>query len=237
MTRDEVLERDAVLDERAFYLQRAFRALLDAFAHPGEVEELNGSAVGAEADAQAAGLFPSTIVVVDVLLDAATTVAVAGEGAAACERVLTRRTHVLTAAADEAAYAVVPLDVTGDEARAFVCSLTPGTLLDPHLGATCVVECATLLGRDAAGAQTGSAAGAQQVCTCGLSGPGIATTASFSCDRVDVLEARATRADEFPCGIDIVLVDKAGHVVAVPRTSAVTLDAGQDGKGATSWDM
>ena len=237
MTRDEVLERDAVLDERAFYLQRAFRALLDAFAHPGEVEELCGPEAGVEADALAAGLFPSTMIVVDVLLDAATTVAVAGADAAACERVLTRRTHVLTAAADKAAYAVVPLDVADAEASAFVRALTPGTLLDPHLGATCIVECATLLGRDATGAQTGSAAGAGQVCACELTGPGIATTTTFSCDRRDVLEARVARADEFPCGIDIVFVDKAGHVVAVPRTSAVTLEAAGDEKGVPSWDM
>ena len=239
MTRDDVLERDAVLDERAFCLQQAFRALLDAMARPGEVAELPAATATAEADARAAGLFSATVTVADVLLDAATSVAVAGERGSDAERVLSRRAHVLSAAADDAPYAILPLDVDGAEACAFVSCLTSGTLVDPHLGATCVVECGTLLGTDAAGARTGSVSGAQHAGLWELSGPGIKDTARFACDRGEALQARIERADEFPCGIDLVLVDRASHVVAVPRSSAlrpVSEDASEQ-RGENSWAM
>ena len=238
MTQHDVLERDSVLDARAFYLQKAFRALLEAMSRPGELVELPEADDAARADACAAGLFPSTVVVADVLLDAATSVAVAGDAGAAAERVLTRRTHVLAADAASAPYAILPVSVDGAEAESFVAGLTPGNLLDPQLGATCIVECGTLLGCDAAGARTGSASGAQVPRAWELSGPGVKDVSSFETDRADVLRARIERADEFPCGIDLVLVDRAGHLVAVPRSSAVRAAEGNDDrKEALSWDM
>ncbi len=238
MTQNDVLERDSVLDARAFYLQRAFRALLEAMSRPGELVELPEADDAACADARAAGLFPSTVVVADVLLDAATSVSVAGEGGAAAERVLTRRTHVLAADAQAAPYAVLPASVSGAEAVSFVVGLTPGNLLDPQLGATCIVECGTLLGCDAAGSRTGSASGAQAARAWELAGPGVKGTSSFETDRADVLRARIERADEFPCGIDLVLVDRAGHLVAVPRSSTVrAVEGNDDRKGGMSWDM
>ncbi|MFR3092372.1 MAG: phosphonate C-P lyase system protein PhnH, partial [Eggerthella lenta] len=42
----------------------------------------------------------------------------------------------------------------------------------------------------------------------------------FAVDRVDWLRARDARGDEFPCGIEIVLVDPEGRIVAVPRSSS-----------------
>ena len=232
--RDDVFERDAVLDARAFQLQRAFRALLDAMARPGEVCELPSPTPTASDDAAAAGLFPSTVTVADVLLDAATTLACAGGDAAreTAGRTLSRRTHVLGATPEAAAYAVVPLDVDGGEAGAFVTALSPGNLLDPQLGATCVVECGVLLGRDGSGARTGSASGSRAARACSLEGPGIAGTARLECDRVDVLSARDERRDEFPCGIDLVLVDRAGHVVCLPRTTRIVWE-----EEVPSWDM
>ena len=240
MTRDDVLERDSVLDERAFYLQAAFRALLDATARPGELCELPEPPAAAAEDAAEAGLLPATVTVCDVLLDAATSVAVAGEGGADARRVLSRRSHVRPADESAAAYVVVPLGVRGEEAAAVVGSLTSGTLLDPHLGATCVVECATLVGRDRSGARTGSASGAAPARRWRLSGPGIAQgeLALVECDRSDVVSARQGRSDEFPCGIDLVLVDGAGHVLAVPRTTSVERDAtALPGEGVGSWAM
>lgn len=53
-------------------------------------------------------------------------------------------------------------------------------------------------------------------------GPGVADVNRFAVDRVDWARARDARRDEFPCGIEIVLVDPAGRVVAVPRSSRVT---------------
>lgn len=56
-----------------------------------------------------------------------------------------------------------------------------------------------------------------------LRGPGVERENRFAVDRVDWLHARAQRGDEFPCGIEIVLVDPEGRVVAIPRSSSATL--------------
>ena len=56
-----------------------------------------------------------------------------------------------------------------------------------------------------------------------LRGPGVERENRFAVDRVDWLRARAERGDEFPCGIEIVLVDPEGRVVAIPRSSSATL--------------
>lgn len=221
MTRDDVFERDAVLDRRAFVLQASFRALLDAMARPGEVSELPRADEQARADALAAGLFASTVTALDVLLDAATSLAVAGPDAARAERSLTRRTHALRAPLPEAPYAVLPLSVPAGQAAETVSSLSPGTLLDPHLGATCVVECGALLGTDARGGRVGSVSGDAPARGFRLRGPGIRESALLACDRPEALVARSARGDEFPCGIDLVLVDRVGHVAAIPRTTAI----------------
>lgn len=249
-------ERDADADKRAFRLQATFRVLLDAMARPGEVQQLAG--LGEEA-AQAArsGLMPATMLLADALLDSATSFAVTGDEGTRAERLLVRRFHACTRDQRSAAYVVVPVGVRGGVAAACVRCLTPGTLEAPHLGATCIVECSTLLGRGRTGSVMGSssnvslaaadedgepgsvaaaAANAQVATVWRITGPGVDGSTSIACDRTDALRARLERGDEFPCGIDMVLVDGAGHVVAVPRSSAIErVGALED--GGNSWDM
>ncbi len=225
---DEVFDRDPSLDERAFELQATFRTLLDCMAHPGEVARLCPSAACAE-DAERAGLFPATLMLADMLLDSGTTFALATAGADAPARAIAVRTHAARASLGEAAYVVLPAAVQSEAAARAVAVLTPGTLEEPHRGATAIVECSVLLGADAAGVRVGSASNAREKSFWRLAGPGIDGASVFSCDRADVLRARAERMDEFPCGIDLIFVDGFGHVVAVPRSSSC--------EEAESWDM
>lgn len=228
-SRNDVFERDAVADVRAFALQRTFRALLDATARPGEIAQLPSKREGDEEALRATGLCGIARDVADALLDAETTFAIAGGKHAAAEAALGRATHAKAAASNSCAFAFVPQNVRGEEASAFALSLCPGTLADPHKGATLVVECATLVGCDKDGRRVGSASGAESATTWELTGPGIAKVARIECDRDDILRARQARRDEFPCGIDIVLVDRAGHLAAIPRSTTC-----KEGK---SWAM
>ena len=59
-----------------------------------------------------------------------------------------------------------------------------------------------------------------------VTGPGVKDANRFAVDRDSWVAARQERGDEFPCGIDIALVDPAGNVVAIPRTSAVSIEGG-----------
>lgn len=235
---DEVFEREAYADDRAFYLQRTFRALLDAMARPGEVAEIGDRAQGDACDAEASGLTPSALMLADVLLDAATSAAVAGPDGESAALVLARRTHVAAAPAAEAAVAFVPASVRGEAAAAFVSELSAGTLADPHLGATCIVAADTVIGVDRDGLRTGALSGASEVGAWRLSGPGIRGTVDVELDRVDVMGARAARGDEFPLGIDLVFVDGAGHVLCLPRTTrAERIETACDRKEGAAWDM
>ena len=244
----EVLARDAAADVRAFYLQAAFRALLDAMARPGELAELPQPAAALKAEAARFGMDVSTLMLADVLLDAATSFAVAGPRADALERAVAGRTHAAVRPVADAAFVLVGADVRGDAAEQAVAAASAGTLLEPHTGATMIVACGTLLGVDATGARTGSASGSAPCEAFELAGPGVDGTARLELDRGDAVRARIARADEFPCGIDLVFVDGAGHVAAIPRSSAVTPVAAGAGagdgaasarvqNGGTSWDM
>ena len=101
---DEIFARDAEADARAFYLQRAFRAVLDAMARPGEVTEIEPVAQGDPADAAAAGLTSAALVVGDVVLDAATTVAVAGPAGARAATVIAPLTNASPRALPHSSY-------------------------------------------------------------------------------------------------------------------------------------
>ena len=249
-------ERDARADQRAFRLQATFRVLLDAMARPGEVQRLTGLADEA-APAARVGLMPATMLLADALLDSATSLSVTGEEGTRVERLLVRRFHACVLDRQSASYVVVPVGVRGEPASSCVRGLAGGTLEAPHLGATCIVECSTLLGRGRAGAVMGSSsnaspgaekrgcepgavaaavASAQASTVWKIAGPGVDGMASIVCDRGDVLQARLERGDEFPCGIDVVLVDGAGHVAAIPRSSLVEC-AGALEDGGSSWDM
>lgn len=230
-----VFTRDPKADELAFRLQRAFRALLDAMARPGELAELGPVAADAAAEAARMGLMPQTVALLDVLLDGQTSFCIAGDGSGSATREVSLRTHAHARMATDAAFCVVPRTATGSEASFAIASLSGGTLVSPHLGATVIAECGALIGADRDGRRTGSASGAAPRDAWRLEGPGIDGASRLECDRADVLGALAERTDEFPCGVDLVLVDGAGHLACVPRSSRVTA-LGACGEGG-AWAM
>lgn len=225
---NEVFDRDPSLDERAFELQGTFRALLDCMARPGEVCRLSVTDAY-EAEAERCGLFPATLMLADMLLDGGTTFCVTAAGYERAARQIASRTHVVPAALNTAACAIVPEAFRDEDASQAIAALTAGTLEQPHRGATAIVECSVLLGLDAQGMRVGSAAHARAKSSWELTGPGVDGAAHLSCDRGDVLRARLARMDEFPCGIDLIFADGFGHVAAMPRSSAC--------KEVESWDM
>lgn len=232
---DKTFPRQAEADALAFRLQRGFRTLLDAMARPGELCELDALAPDAVAEGRRIGLFAQTMTLIDVLADSQTSLAVAGGQGAERARELSRRTHAHVRELDRAAFVVIPVDATPEQAAQAVAALTPGTLVAPHEGATCLVECATLIGADRDGVRSGSSSGADAPWVWELTGPGIKDAAHIACDRADVIDAALARHDEFPCGIDLVLLDGAGHIAAIPRSTQVTaLDRSEE---VDAWAM
>jgi alpha-D-ribose 1-methylphosphonate 5-triphosphate synthase subunit PhnH len=93
-----------------------------------------------------------------------------------------------------------------ERAAEAIASARAGTLVDPHLGATVVMEVPFL----------------EEGGTLLLSGPGIESAARLAVgpDRCWV-EARAAKNAEFPLGVDLILVDSRFALAALPRTTVI----------------
>ena len=192
--------------------QRAFRCVLDAFAHPGTVHQL---VPAPENPASPVALDASLELVVRLFVDQAVTFCVADSESDAVAAYLTSETHARRVSLRDADFVVVPARADAQTVYEAVAEACRGTLVSPEKGATVLVGCARLADAPESGEVSQPA-----VHVVALQGPGVERENRFAVDRVDWLRARDARGDEFPCGIEIVLVDPEGRIVAVPRSSS-----------------
>ena len=198
--------------------QRSFRQVLDAFARPGSVR-----AVEPDADdgVRPASLDGALCALARLFVDQAVTFAVADAESDTAARYLASETHARRASVDEADFVIVPGRADARVVSESIAHAKPGTPASPELGATVLLGCthvAPALAADAA-----LEAGRVLVpVTC----PGVKDANRVVVDRDSWFAARQEHCDEFPCGIDIALVDPAGNTVAIPRTSAVAIEGG-----------
>ena len=190
--------------------QRAFRCVLDAFAHPGTVHQL---VPAPENPASPVALDASLELVVRLFVDQAVTFCVADSESDAVAVYLTSETHARRAPLRDADFVVVPARADAQTASEAVAEACRGTLVSPEKGATLLMGCARLAGVPESGEVTEPA-----VHVVALQGPGVERENRFAVDRVDWLRARDARGDEFPCGIEIVLVDPEGRIAADPAS-------------------
>ena len=64
-----------------------------------------------------------------------------------------------------------------------------------------------------------------------LEGPGVDGRISLRVDDVspDVIAARDVAVSQYPTGIDLLLVDRDGRIAGIPRTTVITVAAGEEG--------
>lgn len=195
--------------------QRAFRQVLDAFSRPGTVQvvELEPQKVS-----RPAALDGALEALVRVFVDQAVSFAVADSEADNLERYLASETHAVRRTLGEAGFVVVPARADTALVNRAVREACAGTLVSPEKGATVFLGCARV-------AETCDVSeGCENLQVVAVRGPGVRTVNRFVVDRVTWADARALRGDEFPCGIELVLVDAAGSFVALPRTSQVVVE-------------
>lgn len=227
-------------------LQHAFRNIMNAFARPGLLGEVGTLRVDGEEENPLPVYFE---VVVKTLVDQAVTFAVSGTHEKEATQWVVLNTHSHPCELEQANFILVP-----DVAHSFACrdailKAFEGTLIAPEKGAMVVVNCGLLVGD--------AIPGSEHINNCEkssfdkkmsdeneesfdkkgyrvtLRGPGIKETHTFFVDRNDWIEARRDRGDEYPCGIDLVLVDVEGHVVGIPRTTKIVSVE----KEGAAWDM
>lgn len=213
-------------------LQRAFRNIMNALARPGRLGVVEALRTGDKEENPLPVYFE---VVVKTLVDQAVTFAVSGSKEAQATQWVTLNTHSHPTELEQADFILIP-----DVAHSFACrdailKAFEGTLIAPEKGATVVIHCGLLAGDSIPGTadDLGVLDPDKKAYRVVVSGPGIKDTHTFFVDRNDWIEARRDRGDEYPCGIDLILVDVEGHVVGIPRTTKIV---SVEKEGAV-WDM
>ncbi len=212
-------------------LQQAFRNTMNSFAQPGLLGEVHPVRdEGEQAECPLPACFE---LVVRTLVDQAVTFAVSGARGADIEQWVALQTHSHPTDVEQADFILLP-----DVAHSFVCrdallKAYKGSLITPEKGATILLLCGSLAGERIPGAEGQAVNPGDKTYRVKVSGPGIQGTHVFYVDRTDWIEARCERGDEYPCGIDLILIDKDGHVVAIPRTTKI-LSVEKEG---AAWDM
>lgn len=204
-------------------MQETFRSVLDAFAYPGTVHRVEAAP---DNPARPTALDPALESIVRLFVDQAVTFAVADVEPDALAAYVTSESHASRASVCDAGFVIVPARADARMATEAVLESCRGTLMAPEKGATLLMGCTRIAEASAATERTEPAMFVVEV-----RGPGVRDVNRFAVDRIGWAEARAAREDEFPCGVEMVLVDPSGNLVAVPRSSRVTCVGARDAKG------
>lgn len=197
-------------------MQRTFRSVLDAFAHPGTVQSIEPAP---DSPLRPVALAATLESAVRLFVDHAVTFGVSDGESDALATYVSSETHAARVSAPDAEYVIVPARADACAAYRAVAEACRGTLIAPEKGATLLMGCTRLVEAECASCEGADAD--PTMFTVEVRGPGVRGVNRFAVDRVEWARARAARNDEFPCGIEIMLVDADGHVVAIPRSSQV----------------
>ncbi|MGO8692643.1 MAG: phosphonate C-P lyase system protein PhnH [Rectinemataceae bacterium] len=180
--------------------QKAFRKLLAAAASPGLIVDLGEEARLLDLDLPLNG---GMLLVALVLLDAETSFSLISMEETAQARTISQMTYARSEAADRADFLFV---IGPDLVAGAIAAARAGSLVDPHLGATLVVQAGAL----------------RREGPLLLSGPGIETTVRLGVDlEGGWIAARAAKNVEYPLGVDLVLVDEGSRLAFLPRTTVI----------------
>ena len=212
-------------------LQRAFRTMMNALARPGLLGDIEPLVRTNEVEE--VPLPPCFEMTVRTLVDQAVSFAVSGSKEQQATRWVSLQTHSHPTTLEKANFVLVPDVANSALCRDGILRAFEGTLVEPELGATILLACGAIAGNRIPGDELGPVEPGDKTYRFEVKGPGVQETHVFYADRIDWYEARNERADEYPCGIDIFLVDEEGHIVGIPRTTKfISVE-----KEGSAWDM
>lgn len=191
--------------DMVFTMQEAFRKLLHAYSYPGEIVSFYEQ--GEQLPITSACMKASQVLMY-MLLDADTNFHIITQDQELVQQ-FSQLTYCLPVALEEANFIFLMKDER-EQLYDILQHCCIGTLEDPHLGATLLIECDAISNE------------AELI----LKGPGIQHEnylhiAGLMSGWQDIRE-QSNR--EYPMGIDIICIDASGNCVVLPRTTQIERD-------------
>ncbi|MEI3612476.1 phosphonate C-P lyase system protein PhnH [Pseudogracilibacillus sp. SO30301A] len=192
-----------MVTDQVHYTQNVYRDVLNAMSRPGDIVCL------VEADSSFAktfNCFRATSSLLFTLLDHDVTYHLISDDSVNMSTMITAYTLARHVPVEEADFIIVLMDAQESEVEHALKTCKVGTLRDPHLSATWIVETEPLqLGKEIK-----------------LTGPGIETETLLQVQLAQTFwDIRKERLSEFPLGLDIIFTNRRNEVLCMPRTTIV----------------
>lgn len=185
-------------------LQQVYRKILHSMSRPGTISSLTEIAERVNLNLPC---YDATILSAMTFLDAETTFHILSENQQELIEKISEYTSAKYSPIDVADFVIVLREDTEIDIKSAIQRCKNGTLIDPQLSSTWIIESAPLTNE---GELT-------------LTGPGIQHTAQLhtSFDQ-SMWQARNEKTKEYPLGIDLILTDENAQIVCIPRTTSIS---------------
>lgn len=183
--------------EIVHFTQQTFRSLMECFARPGDQQQLEHSQ-------EITGLYPATVSACFTLLDGEVNFYVANE-CPIIQHEIRAWTGAKLASVDQADFIIIPADCSKQQAQFALQHAKVGNLVDPQQSATILFEMTNAIGN-----------------VVHLRGPGIQHTKAVQLNIPEQwLQLREEKNNEFPLGVDVLLINSNTNIMALPRTTKI----------------
>ena len=183
-------------------LQQVYRKLLHSMSRPGTISLIDQEAEKMDVDF---GCANSLMLSAMVLLDAEVTFHVLSENRRDLIEKISEYTSARFAPLQEADFIIVLQEDEESNILEAMAQCKIGNLIDPQQSATWIIETPVLSNK-------GSLL---------LTGPGIETEARLSTGQsLQFWQARDSRIQEYPMGIDMIFADGSSQIACLPRTAS-----------------
>ena len=184
-------------------IQSVYRKLVDSMSRPGFISDLAPEAAKLD---NTSDFSKSFMLLAFTLLDPEVSFRVCSQASSDMTEKISQLTYAKQVETEEADYVFVEKSAQEGTVNEAIQKAKAGTLKDPHLSATIIVEVDEL-------------SNASQFV---LKGPGIQTSKMVAVSGNEGwVKARQEKNREYPLGIDLIFIDQHQQLLALPRTTQI----------------